>query len=182
MKNLFFTPKDYLKILKQMIVPNAAYETVEDIPMERLFERGFNTAILDVDNTLVNYHERTIGLQKGNWISQQKLTGFDIYLVSNNLSKRRIKRICEQLEVQGIYRAAKPFTFAIKDLAEKNYFDLTRTIVIGDQVFTDILMGNWLKANTILVDPVDKKLSFIKTLQREIEIYLLKKLKNLKVN
>ena len=46
--------------------------------------------------------------------------------------------------------------------------------MVGDQLFTDVLIGNWLGANSVLVDPIDKRLSFFKTLQRQIELQLMR--------
>lgn len=168
---------DYFAICKEIFTPNEICETVEDIVLESLFFKGYRTLLLDVDNTLVPYSQRKLTLQKINWVQKCRNIGFDIFLVSNNLNNRRIRHIAEQIDVyQGIYFALKPFPFSVQDLAGIYNLDLTRTVVIGDQLFTDIVMGNWLKSYTILVDPLDKRLSFFKTLQRDIELYFLKQL------
>ena len=87
----------------------------------------------------------------------------------------RIQRVSRQLEVFGIHFSLKPFVWSTRNFAKRMGFDLTRSIIIGDQLFTDVIMGNWLRSYTILVDPLDKKLSFVKTVQREIELFLLRK-------
>ena len=76
---------------------------------------------------------------------------------------------------QELIDAYKSYIF--RDLANKHNIDFKKTITIGDQLFTDVIGGNWCKTYTILVDPLDKKLSFIKTLQRELELFLIKKFK-----
>jgi predicted HAD superfamily phosphohydrolase YqeG len=54
-----------------------------------------------------------------------------------------------------------------------------KIILIGDQIFTDILGGNVLGFYTILVEPKDKNRDFILTkFQRFFEKSILKKIKN----
>ena len=53
-------------------------------------------------------------------------------------------------------------------------------ILIGDQIFTDILGGNILNLHTILVEPRDKsKDSILTKIQRFFESFFWKKIKQL---
>jgi uncharacterized protein len=96
--------------------------------------------------------------------------------VSNNSNYRRIKRVADQVRAKGLFFALKPFPFSTRDLMKEHYIDPEKTLFIGDQLLTDVAHGNWLKMTTILVDPIGKKLSFIKTLQREVELFIFEKL------
>lgn len=51
------------------------------------------------------------------------------------------------------------------------------TVVIGDQLFTDVLGGNRLGAFTIMVSPVDRREFFATLLQRTLEKILLFRLR-----
>jgi HAD superfamily phosphatase (TIGR01668 family) len=169
--------KDYIFIAKELFTPNELCDGVEEIILDSLYHKGYRTIFLDIDNTLITYDKRKLSLQKINWVQKCKTLGFEVFLVSNNLNHRRMRYIASQLDVeQGLYFALKPFAPGIKDLASRFQIDLATTVVIGDQLFTDVLMGNWLKCYTILVDPLDKKLSFLKTLQRDFELFLVNKL------
>jgi len=169
---------DYLEILKELLIPCEIEEALENISLEKLAAKGYINILLDIDNTIVPPDKKIINLEKINWINKAKTMGFDVYLISNNINKRRIRKISKELNIpKGLYFALKPFPFSVKDFAKKNYINLNKTVVVGDQLLTDVLMGNWFKSYTILLDPIDKKLSFIKTLQREVELFILKSIK-----
>jgi HAD superfamily phosphatase (TIGR01668 family) len=169
--------QEYLDILKALFTPDEICDHIDEIDLQALYYKGYRYILLDVDNTLLTYDQRNVTLQRINWIENLKSMGFNVYLVSNNLRYQRIQRVCKQLNINyALYFSLKPFVFSIKDFAETHGINLKKSIVIGDQLFTDVIMGNWLRCYTVLVDPLDKQLSFLKTMQREIELFLLKKL------
>ena len=166
----------YVTLLKNIFLPDERAESVLDLDLEGLYEQGIRTLLLDVDNTLLTYEDIYLNLDHLNWINRAKSVGFKIYLVSNNSSKRRINRIAKQTETTGLYFACKPFIFATKHLLKDKKIDPQTSAVIGDQLMTDIILANWIRAYAILVEPINKRHSFVKTVQKEIECYLLDKL------
>ncbi len=162
------TIQAYEHIAHTLFVPNERVQSVEDIRPEPLIEAGYKTLFLDVDNTLVPYGQRLLSLQKIHWVEGLKMAGLSVFLVSNNSSHRRIKKIADQLSVYGIYFALKPFSFSLNSFAEDLGVNPRESVVIGDQVLTDILVGNWIGAYTILCDPAGP-LSFFKVLQQDFE-------------
>jgi|AACY02.8.fsa_nt_gi HAD superfamily (subfamily IIIA) phosphatase, TIGR01668 len=176
LSNYFFSIFQFREILRTIFSPNEICEGVEDINMDDLYHKGYKTVILDVDNTLVTYNNRSLSLQKINWIERLKAQGFVVFLVSNNSSKKRIERIAIESQLKGMYFALKPFVYGLKEFSDQYFIELDKTIFIGDQLFTDVLFGNWSKGYTILVEPLEKRLSLIKTLQREVELFILRKL------
>jgi len=102
--------------------------------------------------------------------------GYKVIILSNNRSKKRIRRICKQAQCEGYYLACKPFPYSVATIAKKHGLSYKDCLVIGDQVFTDIILSNWIKAYSVLVEPIDKQLSFVKRIQYQIERGLLKKL------
>ncbi|MCP4049529.1 MAG: YqeG family HAD IIIA-type phosphatase [bacterium] len=173
----FFSFEEYFFIMRTILKPSEIYDAVEDIEVEELYNRGYRVIFLDVDNTILKYTEKKLTLQKINWIEKLKHIGYRVFLVSNNSKyKRRLKKIVEQTELYGLYFSMKPFVWSVKELAREEYIDFRKTVVIGDQLFTDVCLGNWLRAYTILVDPLDRKVSFFRALQKETELFLLRKL------
>jgi len=128
--------------------------TILDTPLELLKERGIDTLIVDVDNTVTEWRGRDVTDAAKDWFLSVKEQGFKACLVSNNNSGERISLIAEKLGIPSLHRAAKPgknaFVRALKLL------DSTpeKTAVIGDQVFTDVLGGNRMGMLTVLVDPI----------------------------
>lgn len=166
--------KDYLSIIRELCTPNDHYASVFDIPLDYLYtQKGFRTLVLDVDNTLISVGQKKLSLRYLNWIDKAKAIGFDIYLLSNNRSYARIDKIIKQTETHGFHFACKPLTYSLKELSRTYKFNLKETIIIGDQLLTDIILGKWSRTYAILVDPIDKRMSFIKTVQRDVEVKIL---------
>ena len=171
----FLKKMDIFHIIKTLVCPNEICESVEDIDTDMLLQKGIETVYLDIDNTLVSLHQRQLSLEKIEWVESLKTQGFSVFLLSNNRSKARVQRICKQLNIKGVYWAAKPFPFSLREVAEEQGVNLRKSAVVGDQVFTDVLVGNWVGSHSILVEPLDKRLSFIKTWQRELELAIMSK-------
>ena len=174
--SFFFSHKDIMSIFRELLQPSALYEKVEDIPLEELAYKGFNTLLLDVDNTILPFNARAISLQKRSWIKKAKTLNMKVYLLSNNSKQRRIERVAQELDTTGLFFAMKPSPCSVSELMRDKNINPDQAIVIGDQLLTDVILGKWLKLYTILVDPIDKSSSFGKTMQRDIELYLLNKM------
>ncbi len=89
-----------------------------------------------------------------NWILNSKKY-FHTCLFSNNPSKNRINLIAEQLNLEFTSSGRKPCKKKLKKIIDKIPYSSNEIAIIGDRVFTDILVGNRLKMYTILVDSVD---------------------------
>ena len=166
---------DLRDIICELITPNTMCESVFDIDLDGLHAQGYRTIFTDVDNTILALRDRDLTLDYLNWIEDAKRMGFRVLLISNNSSAWRIQRVATQADVNGVFFAFKPSVASIRDLANRYQVDLTQSIMIGDQVLTDVLTGNWVKAHSVLVEPIDKKLSIIKLIQQDVERWLLKK-------
>lgn len=174
--NLFKSYKDYLTIIRKILVPNEVVSKIEEIDIDNLIENGYKTLLLDVDNTILPMEEKTLTLQRANWVQKVKDKGLTVFFISNNSNHKRILKVCKQVEINGMFFSCKPFIHNVVEFAKINNINLTKSAFIGDQLFTDVIIGNWCKGYSILTDPLDKKLSFIKTLQRQIELFLIKAL------
>jgi len=89
-----------------------------------------------------------------NWINYSKKY-FHTYLFSNNPSKTRISLIANQLELGFTFSGGKPCTRKLKKVLDKIPYSSNEIAIIGDRIFTDILVGNRLGMYTILVDSLD---------------------------
>ena len=164
----------YRHYLNQLITPREIVKTLDHIDFDRLYQKNYRYIFFDVDNTLITPESTALSLQMENTLLSIKSKGFTIFLVSNNSSRKRIKRICVYLKVPGYFFAIKPFPYTAFDIAKQHQVDLKKTIVIGDQLLTDIIFSNLIHAYGIFVEPLNKNLSFIKTLQRELELKLIR--------
>ena len=119
-----------------------------------MLSKEIKALILDVDGTLVSGNNPVLSNSVKNWVINSK-EYFYIYLCSNNPSKKRIKLIAEQLDLEFTYSGGKPSTRKLKKILDRIPYSSNEIAIIGDRVFTDILVGNRLGMYTILVDSVD---------------------------
>ena len=130
--------------------------------------------ILDVDGTLISGHNPLLSNEIKSWVLNSKKF-FYTYLFSNNPSKNRIKQIADQLDLEFTYSGGKPSKKKLNKVLNTIPYSSNEIAIIGDRVFTDVLVGNRLGMYTILVDSVDcygKKIE--KNYFQSIERYLAK--------
>ena len=109
--------------------------------------------ILDVDETLVPWNERTISPELLAWVEEIR-PYVDLWLVSNNLSQNRIATIAKYLNLPFIYGAGKPSRRKLREAVNAMKLPLEQIAMVGDRLFTDVLAGNRLGVFTILVEPM----------------------------
>lgn len=150
------------------------YNTVYDIDYKNLKEIGIDTLIFDIDNTLASYDSLYPDKKLLNLFSELKKDGFKLYLLSNN-NKKRVKTFSEKANLPYKSRALKPFKFnilrAIKFLGSKK----SRTVLIGDQIFTDIWGANRVGIKSVLVNPISSKEDKFVAFKRRFERLVNKK-------
>jgi hypothetical protein len=152
---------DYLK-------PDYYYSDIFSIDLNILKKQGIKGVICDIDNTIVAWSNKEILEKVYEWIQLLEEDGFSVCLVSNGLN-RRVSYFRENLEVPAVGQAVKPRKKAYKKAQKILGLKSTEIVVIGDQIFTDILGGNRLDFLTILVDPVDNKEFFTTRIMRCFE-------------
>tara|TARA_B100000965_G_scaffold234379_1_gene196320 strand:+ start:335 stop:787 length:453 start_codon:yes stop_codon:yes gene_type:complete len=122
--------------------------------IDDLLSKNLKALILDVDGTLISGHNPVLSNDIKNWIINSNKY-FYTYLFSNNPSRNRIKLIADQLDLEYTYSGGKPGKQKLNKVLERIPYSSNEIAIIGDRVFTDILVGNRLGMYTILVDSVD---------------------------
>ena len=126
---------------------------IRNIPIDYLIEQEIKVLLLDVDNTLLPRHERELNKSVVNWLVEASHL-LKIHLISNNPSKNRIKRIAEQFSVGFTCRAAKPRRKKVVQVIDSYECKRSNIAIVGDRIFTDILVGNSLGLYTVLVKAI----------------------------
>ena len=128
---------------------------IYEISQSDLQKKEINCLLIDVDGTLVNRKSTIIPTAVKKWILESKKV-FSLYLISNNPSKKRIAKIAKELNLRYKYNASKP-TKKITLSAIKEIGSQPKNIaIIGDRIFTDIIVGNRCNIKTILVKRLNK--------------------------
>jgi len=143
-------------MLKKLI-PSLHVDTVYDINFEQLQARGIKGVITDLDNTLVRWDEPDATPKLITWLDHIRDTyGIKVCIVSNN-SNHRVEQFTKPLSLPYIAPARKPSRTPFERALTMLGTEVHETVVIGDQLFTDVLGGNRMGLYTILVLPIGEK-------------------------
>lgn len=159
-------------LIKKYFMPNDYVQSVFQIDIEKLANSGFKGIITDLDNTLVGWDVKTPTKEIQEWFKKANDLGLTITIVSNN-SEKRVSSFSKDLDVDFIFKARKPMGRAFKKAIQHMNIKPEETVVIGDQMLTDVLGGNNNGLYTIMVVPVKKTDGFLTRLNRVIERRLL---------
>lgn len=162
--------------MAKILYPDLYVDSLSDIPLAQLREAGKNSFILDLDNTVTEWNSNEISTQVTAWFAQIKEEGFRACIISNNGAKR-VEKVAGSLDIPFISRAVKPRRAAFLRAVSLLGVQPDEAVVIGDQIFTDIMGGNRAGLFTILVEPIARR-EFIGTkISRALEYFVLKQIK-----
>lgn len=161
---------DNMKYFKPMMY----IKDVFSINYSKLKKQGIKMLVFDLDNTISLIDEMEPKEEFINLFTKLK-KDFEILIASNN-NKERVSLFAKKLGVNYLYYALKP-TLRLKKFIKKNYtYKFNEIAMIGDQLLTDMLVGNRSGMFTIYVDQLGKKDLKVTSLNRYLETKLLKRL------
>ena len=157
-------------------VPDFFFNTFNEATVEFLTQNGIKGVILDIDNTLEPYEHPYPGDHVKKWLNDLSQAGIGAAFVSNN-KKARVELFNSELGLPAYYKAGKPFKKnllrAMSDIGSSK----ENTILIGDQVFTDVWAARNAGIKAILVPPIKDKRDLLTKFKRLLEKPVLNKYK-----
>ena len=139
-----------------ILYPNAYFKKIEDITIQFLKKQNIKLLILDVDNTLIDYHQNFAEEVK-QWLKNLQGQGMKLYLLSNSNKKEKVKKIADEFGIPYRIFAKKPLKSGFLKVQKQMKEKTENIAVIGDQIFTDVIGGNRCGFFTILVEPIHEK-------------------------
>ncbi|MBM6775325.1 YqeG family HAD IIIA-type phosphatase [Olsenella profusa] len=118
-----------------------------------LLSEGVELVLLDRDNTCVPRDARTAPAAVAAWLDAARAAGLELCLVSNNFHTSQVSRSARELGVDFVDHAMKPLPLALRRAMRLHGATAEKTVMIGDQVFTDVAAGNLAGVRTVLVRP-----------------------------
>lgn len=158
-----------------LLRPREFVTSIYDIEWQRLYQLGMRAVLTDLDNTLVEWNSPVATPKLLMWLDEVRQIGFQVCILSNNDSAR-VLDFAKLLGIPALYKAHKPRKRYYRKAMQVLSAAPSATIMIGDQVFTDILGGNRLGLYTILVKPIHPKEFFGTRAVRIVERMVLRNL------
>ena len=170
----------HLFLKTKKFIPNEFHQGFFEIDFKKLYNQGIRLILTDLDNTLITYAEQLPTKEILDKFDELREIGFEIVVISNNVPSR-VATFLEGTSYKGLGNARKPLLTGLKramKLAENSYTH-SQTVIIGDQLMTDIYCANRFHAYSILVNPILRRTEkWYTKLNRRIEIKMLKKIEN----
>lgn len=157
-------------------VPEYYFNTFNEASADFLLSIGIKGIVLDVDNTLEPYENPLPGEHVKAWLSELREKGISAAIVSNN-GGERIRLFNSELGLPVYYKAKKPFKKNVLNAMKDMGTDKSHTILMGDQVFTDVWAAHNTGIRAILVPPIRDKRDLLTRFKRLLEKPILNKYK-----
>ena len=162
--------------MKGLFTPTALKPRAADITPDFLRGMGVRAVLLDVDNTIAGYasHEPLPGAVE--WARGLEKAGLRVVIVSNNY-KKRVGPFAERFGLPFISFAIKPLPFGYWKARRMLRLPCRDCVIIGDQIFTDIVGANLCGMRSVLLEPIELETGFTFRLRRYFERALRAKLR-----
>lgn len=137
-----------------LFYPTVRKPHITAITADDLRTMGVKGVLLDVDNTLTRYKSQELDPAIMDWLTRMQEEGFALTIVSNGFV-RRVRPFAEKVGLDFIAFACKPSPFGYLRGAKRLGFTRKECLIIGDQMFTDVLGANLCGMQSILLKPIE---------------------------
>lgn len=136
-----------------LVRPWRRERAITDVDVDELAASGVRCVLFDRDNTVVPRDTGVAPADVMDWICRVREVGIALCMVSNNFHSQQVEASAAELGCAVVHHAMKPAPFAVRRALALVGVDASEAVLIGDQVFTDVMAGNLAGVRTILVEP-----------------------------
>ncbi len=137
-----------------LLDPDRYYARLSCIDIQQdLLACGLSHVLLDIDNTILSRQDHQVPRDVALWLGQARDAGVKFCLVSNNWHQG-VHQLAQSLELPLVAKALKPFPFALWRASSLIGGTPRTTVMIGDQLFTDIVAGHLAGMKAFLLLPL----------------------------
>lgn len=136
-----------------LVRPWRRERAITDVYVDELAASGVRCVLFDRDNTVVPRDTGVAPADVMDWICRVREAGIALCMVSNNFHSQQVEASAAELGCAVVHHAMKPAPFAVRRALALVDVEASEAVLIGDQVFTDVMAGNLAGVRTILVEP-----------------------------
>lgn len=160
----------------RIIRPDRCVPSVDKIGVDELVSAGIRCVLLDRDNTLVPRDTKEAPLEVRAWLDELRTVGICVCMVSNNFHTREVCVSATDLGCAVVHHAMKPSPVAVYVALATMGVAAEQAVLVGDQLFTDMIAGNLAGVQTILVRPQSMEDLWYTKIFRKVENLFLREL------
>lgn len=135
-------------------IPQGVYPSFAALTPHALRAKGITLVLADLDNTLVAYKIPTPPPEVVAWKDTLAQAGIQLFILSNSRKPGRAQHFAQALDVPYQGRSGKPRRAGYLAAMERMGATPAQTVMVGDQIFTDILGANNAGIAPLLVQPI----------------------------
>jgi HAD superfamily phosphatase (TIGR01668 family) len=139
-----------------LLTPDIYLEHVRCIDAAGLRSAGVKALILDADNTLLPRTTDVPAPEMCTWVRGLLDEGFRLTIVSNNWHDR-VVNLADMLGIPLVGKAMKPLVHGFLIACKRMDVPSHEVLVVGDQLFTDVLGAHLAGLRVALVPPLAEK-------------------------
>jgi uncharacterized protein len=142
----------------KLLSPTHRLNRTLEITPEWMRTHQLEGLLIDIDNTLVPFSFEGDLPETLEWARMMRAANIPMRIISN-AAPDRVERWSAKLEILAVGMigrgtGGKPLPGAFRKAVAELGLEASRVAMVGDQVFTDVLGGNWAGCKTILVKPL----------------------------
>lgn len=156
----------------RILHPDFIVDSVTEFDRARLESLAIRGLLLDVDGALKPHYGTEIPPEVAAWIHALQQAGFTLAFFSNGLAER-IAPLAASVGVQVFANCCKPLPFECRRAIAEMKLTPAETLIIGDQLFTDVLCGRLVGTKTAYVRPLSLSEPIYTSIKRPFERLIL---------
>ncbi|NCC74882.1 MAG: YqeG family HAD IIIA-type phosphatase [Clostridia bacterium] len=145
-----------IHFLSEKLKPDRIFRSIEQIDFRSLKAQGIRLVLLDIDNTLVHHGSHLPDAYARRVVESIQNAGLVPFIVSN-AKPSRARSFAAGLGIDCIGMANKPSASGLLRACHQAGIEPSAAVMIGDQLFTDILAAKKAGVLAILVLPLDSR-------------------------
>ena len=134
-------------------MPDYIFEKTSNITPQFLSQNNINCLFLDADGTLGRHKKLEAADGVMDWIDLMHKNGVKLIITSNNF-KKRVSAFAAVVNLPYVCFSAKPTPWGFFRAKFKMKIKFKNTLVVGDQLFTDVLGAHIVGMKAAMVLPV----------------------------
>jgi len=143
------------EIMAFSLIPTHVCDNIYDIDWKGLADAGVKLVLADLDNTLIPYSVSHPDDSLRNWKKSLEELGMTLFVLSNSRRSHRCPDFCKELDVPYRRRSGKPSVRGFLETMDLYGVSAEQTVMLGDQIFTDVLGANRAGVPVWLVKPIE---------------------------